>query len=581
MRQIELGAEAAQEPPRAFQDRQRRQAEEVELHQPGLLDMLHRVLGDQEFRARIAIQRHQLDQRPVADHHPGGVGGGVAIQTLDLQRDLQHPAHRLVVVAQLLQPRLGLDRFGQGDRLGRVVRDQLGDLVHLAERQAEHPADVAHRGARLQLAEGDDLRDPVGAVFLAHVVDHPVAPLLAEVDVEIGHRHALGVQEPLEQQIEAHRVEIGDRQRPGGERPGARPAPRPHRDAVRLRPLDEIGDDQEIPGEAHPPDHAELVLQPFRVPRAGGGVGAHRIEPADQALGRHGADGFLLALPGAHLRAARQQRLAALGHHRAAPRDRERVVAGIRQVGEQHPHVGGGLEPALRADLAALGVGQLAAFGDAQQRLVRLVHRRAGEIAVVGGHERQPGGVGQRDQPGFHRPARRVAMAVQLDRDPVGERLGQRGEQPLRLRFLAFGEQAGERPAGAAGQQDQPLGMGGEGGERDLRLQPRLGLQEAARGQGLQIGEPGRGLRQQHQRVGRQARGLRTGERDLAADDRLDPLGGAGLAELQRAEQVGGVGDGDRGHPRLARERRDLVGLDGALAERIGGMDAEMDEIGV
>ena len=115
----------------------------------------------------------------------------------------------------------------------------------------------------------------------------------------------------------------------------------------------------------------------------------------------------------------------------------------------------------------------------------------------------------------------------------------------------------------------------------ELRLQAGIGLQEAARRQTLEVGEPGRVLRQQHDRIGRQARVVGAGQRDLAADDRLDALGGAGLAELQRAEQVGGVGDRHRRHVGLARQGGDLVRLDGALAERVGGMDAQVDEIGV
>ncbi len=74
---------------------------------------------------------------------------------------------------------------------------------------------------------------------------------------------------------------------------------------------------------------------------------------------------------------------------------------------------------------------------------------------------------------------------------------------------------------------------------------------------------------------------VRPHQADLAADDRLHALPRAGLAELQRAEQVAGVGDGHRGHPRLPRQGRDLVGLDRALAQRVGGVAAEMDEIGV
>ncbi len=131
-----------------------------------------------------------------------------------------------------LQPRLQLDRLGQRHRVGRVVRHQLAGPVDQAERQAQHPADVAQRGARLQRAEGDDLRHPVGAVAVADVGDHLVAPVLAEVDVEVRHRHALGVEEALEQQAEAQRVEVGDLEAPGHDRAGARAAPGPDRHAV-------------------------------------------------------------------------------------------------------------------------------------------------------------------------------------------------------------------------------------------------------------------------------------------------------------------------------------------------------------
>ena len=65
------------------------------------------------------------------------------------------------------------------------------------------------------------VRDAVAAVPLLHVADHLAAPRFAEVDIEVGHRHALGVEEALEDQPEPHRVEIGDRQRPRDDRPRA------------------------------------------------------------------------------------------------------------------------------------------------------------------------------------------------------------------------------------------------------------------------------------------------------------------------------------------------------------------------
>ena len=96
------------------------------------------------------------------------------------------------------------------------------------------------------------------AVLLLDVLDDLVAPVHAEVDVEVGHRHALGVQEALEQQVELERIEVGDAQRVRDERAGARAAARPDRDAVLLRPVDEVPDDEEVAREPHLLDDAEL-----------------------------------------------------------------------------------------------------------------------------------------------------------------------------------------------------------------------------------------------------------------------------------------------------------------------------------
>ena len=128
------------------------------------------------------------------------MGAGVAIQTLQLQGDFHQAAHRLVVIAHLLQLGLPIDRLLKRNGLGRIVRNQLRHPVHLEERQPQHAAHVAYGGAGLQLAEGDDLRHPVAAILSADVFDHLVATVLAEINVEVGHRHALGVQESLEQQ---------------------------------------------------------------------------------------------------------------------------------------------------------------------------------------------------------------------------------------------------------------------------------------------------------------------------------------------------------------------------------------------
>ena len=243
------------------------EAEEVELHQARGLDPFHVELGGRQrfLVVGIAIERHELVERPVADHHAGSMRRGVAVEALELQRQIDQPLDLLVGAVLLLQELLALQRLRQRHRLGRVVGHQLADAVDLAVGHAQHAADVAQHGARLQLAEGDDRRHAVVAVFVAHVADHPVALVLAEVDIEVRHRHALGIEEALEQQAPAQRVEIGDLERPGDQRARPRAAAGPDRDAVVLGPLDEVGNDQEVAREAHLLDHVELVGEPVLV----------------------------------------------------------------------------------------------------------------------------------------------------------------------------------------------------------------------------------------------------------------------------------------------------------------------------
>ena len=116
-------------------------------------------------------------------------------------------------------------------------------------------------------------------------MDDFVAPVLAEVDVEVRHRHALGIEEALEQQPEADRIEIGDGQRVGDQRAGAGAAARPDRNALRLRPLDEVGDDEEVAGKFHRAMTPSSKSRPLAVVLDGVALrAAVALEPPLQAL---------------------------------------------------------------------------------------------------------------------------------------------------------------------------------------------------------------------------------------------------------------------------------------------------------
>ena len=260
---IDVDAAALDELHRRLEHRQCLQAEEVELHEARGLDPFHVELGHRHQRFRIAIERHELRQRALADDDAGGMGGGVAMQPLELLRDVEGALDHGLGVARGLQPRLAVDGAFQRNRRGRILRHELAQLVDLAIGHLQHAADVAQHAARLQGAEGDDLGDVVAAVFLLHVADDFVAAVLAEIDVEVGHRHAFGIEEALEQEPEADRIEIGDGQRIGDERARARAAAGTDRNTLRLRPLDEVGDDQEVAGIFHAGDDAELEFEPL------------------------------------------------------------------------------------------------------------------------------------------------------------------------------------------------------------------------------------------------------------------------------------------------------------------------------
>ena len=292
----------------------------------------------------------------------------------------------------------------------------------------QHAADVAQHGAGLQLSEGDDLGHAVMAVLLLDVAQHLVPTVLAEIDVEVRHRDALGVEEALEQQVPAQRVEVGDGQRPGDHRTGAGAAPRPDRNALRLGPPDEVGDDQEIAGKAHLGDDAELVVEPLAI-----GLGLARPfrlvvlrsedvalqPPLEPGLGLRRQLLALVAAVGGLI--GRQDGFALLGEEGAAARHRQTVVDCLRQVLKKRPHLLGALEVMLRRQPPPLVVGEVAALGNAEQNVVGLIELGIGKEDRVGRDQRQVLGIGEIDERRLDLPLALQAVALDLDIEAPGE----------------------------------------------------------------------------------------------------------------------------------------------------------------
>src|SRR5699024_3483601 len=96
--------------------------------------------------------------------------------------------------------------------------------------------------------------------LLRDVPDDLTATALVEVDVAVGHRDAVRVEEPLEDQAVLERVEVGDAHRVRGHRPSTGTTAGTDADTVVLRPVDEVRDDEEVAREAHLRDDLALVV---------------------------------------------------------------------------------------------------------------------------------------------------------------------------------------------------------------------------------------------------------------------------------------------------------------------------------
>ena len=246
----------------AIDDRQSLEPQEVEFNQPGHLGVLHVVLGEDLVLGAPAdwqIFHHKFWR----DHHAGRVGGGVARQPLKGLGNGEQFRHPRVSFPGLAQSGLLLHRLFDGDL--QFLGDELGNPVHLAVGHGQGTAHVADDGPGLQGAEGDDLGHVVGAVPLLHVLEHLAPSFLAKIHVKVGHGLALDVQEALEDEAVGNGVDVGDTQAVRHQAAGPGTAARPHRDALALGPVDEVGDNQKVAGKAHGHDDADLHFQPVLV----------------------------------------------------------------------------------------------------------------------------------------------------------------------------------------------------------------------------------------------------------------------------------------------------------------------------
>ena len=160
-----------------------------------------------------------------------------------------------------------------------AVRDA-GEPLELGERQPERLADVPDRAARAVGGEARDERGVLAAVAVGDRDDQLLADVAREVEVDVGHRHELAVQETAQRQVVRDRVDVRETGQVADDRADGAPAPAARRQEAPRRAgpshfggnlaceLEHLPVEQEEAGEPELVDQRQLVLETPRAPHS-------------------------------------------------------------------------------------------------------------------------------------------------------------------------------------------------------------------------------------------------------------------------------------------------------------------------
>ena len=105
-----------------------------------------------------------------------------------------------------------LDGVGDADALlvGDLVGDELGETIALVQGELLHTSHVLDGALGGHRAIGDDVCHALIAIFIRDPAQDVGATIVVEVHIDIGHGDTVGVEEALEEQVVAYRVNIRD-----------------------------------------------------------------------------------------------------------------------------------------------------------------------------------------------------------------------------------------------------------------------------------------------------------------------------------------------------------------------------------
>ena len=476
-------------------------------------------------------------------------------------------------------------------------RKRLGDMLADGEFVPHDAGRILQRLLGLDGAVDHALGHLVMTVLVGHVFQHTHASFWVEIGIDIRQGHTFGVQEPFEDQAMLQRVEFGDAHGVGDHRAcGGATAGADHH-AVVLRPVDVVGDDQEVAAELHLADHAALVV----------GLLQH--------IHRHIA---LVALLQALLHLLEEQRglvpafragelrheravLAVVEHHVAAFGHLDRIVTGLGQVLEQRTHLLGGFQVvAGTVEFETVGVIQPRTGVDAQHRVLCAAILLQHVMGVVRGQQRRVEPFGDVQEFIGHLGFDLQTVVHQFDVEVVTAvdvlQFAGVAQCLIELTEAQTGLDDARRTARTA---DHALGIGGEHLVVHTRIAHHAAFEIGHRGCLQQVLQAFIGFRPQCQ-VGDQAAaghvvgalclgapmhaglvlpgGFRRGI-SLDADDRFDTDLDGLAPHLVRAVHVAVVGDADGRHAQLLGAPHQVGNLGRTVQQRVMRMVVQLHEV--
>ena len=196
---------AAQEIQAATQAGQHAEAQHVDLHQAEDVDVVLVPLDEGAVRHRRVADRHGLVEAVAREHEAADVLGEVAREADERGREVEGLPDRGV-----LRVEPGLGHVPVGEPVAPRAPDRVGHQRGDVGGEPEHLADLADGRARSVVDHRGAERGPLPAVARVEVLDHLLAPLVLEVDVDVGRLAAAVGEEAGEEEPVLGRVDRRD-----------------------------------------------------------------------------------------------------------------------------------------------------------------------------------------------------------------------------------------------------------------------------------------------------------------------------------------------------------------------------------